>query len=176
MNIKPTAPKLNAYIKTHKQDEPIQPVINSIQAPTYKLAKFLNKKLQTLIQLPNTYIHIYTAKNSYELAQELHNTNINEYSKIITLDIQDTYVHLPIKNILHITKFWLHKYNHNPDVMEQTLYLLEAILKQNYFQYNNRFYQPGQGIAMGSPISSTIAEIYLQYLEETYMKHCLEHK
>jgi galactitol-specific phosphotransferase system IIB component len=29
---------------------------------------------------------------------------------------------------------------------------------------------------MGSPISSMIAEIYLQYLEETYMKHCLEHK
>jgi hypothetical protein len=23
MNIKPTAPRLNAYIKTHKQDEPI---------------------------------------------------------------------------------------------------------------------------------------------------------
>jgi hypothetical protein len=29
---------------------------------------------------------------------------------------------------------------------------------------------------MGSPISSTIAEMYLQYLEETYIKHCLEHK
>jgi len=29
---------------------------------------------------------------------------------------------------------------------------------------------------MGSPISSTLAEIYLQYLEETYVKHCLENK
>jgi hypothetical protein len=29
---------------------------------------------------------------------------------------------------------------------------------------------------MGSPISSTLAEIYLQYLEENYIKHCLEHK
>jgi hypothetical protein len=29
---------------------------------------------------------------------------------------------------------------------------------------------------MGSPISSALAEIYLQYLEEMYVKHCLENK
>jgi hypothetical protein len=28
---------------------------------------------------------------------------------------------------------------------------------------------------MGSPISSTLTEIFLQYFEETYMKHHLEH-
>jgi hypothetical protein len=120
MNIKPTAPKLNAYIKTHKRDEPIRPVINSIQAPTYKLAKYLNNKLQTLIQLPNTY----TIKNSHELARELHSTHINENDKLITLDIKDLYVHLPIKNILRITKFWLRKHNHHAIVMEQILCLL----------------------------------------------------
>ena len=49
-------------------------------------------------------------------------------------------------------------------------------LKQNYFQYNNQFYQPNNGIAMGSPISSTLAEIYLQYLEEIFVKHYLENK
>jgi hypothetical protein len=43
-------------------------------------------------------------------------------------------------------------------------------MKQNYFQHDNQFYQPNTGIAMGSPISSTLAE------EETHMKHCLEHK
>jgi hypothetical protein len=34
-------------------------MVNNIQAPSYKVAKFLNKKLQNLIQLPNTY----TTKN-----------------------------------------------------------------------------------------------------------------
>ena len=29
---------------------------------------------------------------------------------------------------------------------------------------------------MGSPISGMLAKIYLQYLEETYVKHCLENK
>jgi hypothetical protein len=29
MNIKPMAPKLSIYIKTHKENEPIRPVINN---------------------------------------------------------------------------------------------------------------------------------------------------
>jgi len=29
---------------------------------------------------------------------------------------------------------------------------------------------------MGPPISGMLAEIYLQYLEEIYIKHCLENK
>ena len=45
MQMKPMAPKLNALIKTHKEDKPIRPVINNIQAPSYKLTKYLNKKL-----------------------------------------------------------------------------------------------------------------------------------
>ena len=49
---------------------------------------------------------------------------------------------------------------------EQTLYLLKVILKQNYFQYNNQFFQPEKGIAMGSNMSSTIAQIYFQLLKK----------
>jgi gas vesicle protein len=45
LQMKPTAPKLNALIKTNKEDKPIRPVINNIQAPSYKLAKYLGKKL-----------------------------------------------------------------------------------------------------------------------------------
>jgi hypothetical protein len=54
--------------------------------------------------------------------------------------------------------------------------LIEVIINQNYFEYNGRFYKPKQGVAMGSPISGVIAEIYLQHLEKTYIKHCLEDK
>jgi len=35
-------------------------------------------------------------------------------------------------------------------------------------------FQPEKGIAMGSPISSIMAEIYLQFFEEMYIKQWLE--
>ena len=52
--------------------------------------------------------------------------------------------------------------------------MLNIIVKQNYFQYEGQIFQPEKGIAMGSPIS--IAEIYLQYLENIYIKHWLDSK
>ena len=49
--IKPIATKLNALIKTRKEGTPIWPVIGNIQAPSYRLAKHLIKKLNQLINL-----------------------------------------------------------------------------------------------------------------------------
>ena len=92
LQIKPIAPVLNALIKLHKDNKPIRPVINNIQTPSYKPAKYLNKKLNQLVQLPYTY----ATRNSNEVAQALHRIQINEH-KIIILDIKDLYVNLPIK-------------------------------------------------------------------------------
>jgi hypothetical protein len=54
MNIKPMAPNNSAHIKTHKTNEQIRPVINNIHAQSYKLENYLNKKLKSLVCLPNT--------------------------------------------------------------------------------------------------------------------------
>jgi hypothetical protein len=47
---------------------------------------------------------------------------------------------------------------------------------QNYFRFEQEFYQPHRGIAMGSPISGLIAEIFLQYFEDSMIECCLETK
>jgi hypothetical protein len=50
------------------------------------------------------------------------------------------------------------------------------ITNQNYFQYEGKFYKPTVGIAMGSPLSSILAEVFLQDLEHNRLKHILEEK
>jgi thermostable 8-oxoguanine DNA glycosylase len=65
LHMKAMAPKLNALIKTHKEDKPFRPVINNIQAISYKLAKHLNQQLNQLIKLP----YAYAARNSKEVTQ-----------------------------------------------------------------------------------------------------------
>jgi hypothetical protein len=65
LQIKPAAPKLYAIIKTHKDNNPIRPVMNSIEAPSYRLAKFIGRKLRELMELP----YIYSTKNSKQVAQ-----------------------------------------------------------------------------------------------------------
>jgi hypothetical protein len=59
------------------------------------------------------------------------------------------------------------------DIKEQLILMLNAIMEQNYFQHNNQYFKPEKGIAMGSPISGTLAEIYLQLIEE-HIKHWID--
>ena len=87
LNIRSMAPQLNVYIKTHKENQPIRPVINNVQAPSYKVAIYINKKLQGLICLPYTY----NTKNSQEIAEELIKLPVNEHMRIVILDIKDRY-------------------------------------------------------------------------------------
>jgi hypothetical protein len=154
------APKLKAYIKIHKENEPIRPVIDNTQAPSYKIAKYLNNKIKAYINLPNTYV----ATNTNEMVQEIHKIQITNRHKIITLDIKDLYVNMPTKGIIQATIFWLDKNNVNKEIKAQIIKLLTIIMDQNYFKYNEHYFKPKKGIAMGSPISGTIAEIFLQHM------------
>jgi hypothetical protein len=52
----------------------------------------------------------------------------------------------------------------------------ETVKKKNYFSFQDNTYQPENGVSMGSPISNTIAERFLQYLKNTHLKHILESK
>ena len=73
--------------------------------------------------------------------------------------------------------YWLNKHNnHNKQLNEQILNMINTIVKQNYFQCEGLIFQPAKDTAMGPPISSTIAEIYVQYLENAYIKHWLDSK
>ena len=171
MNIKPTAPKLTIQLKTHKGNQPIRPVINNTPAPAYRTAKYINKKLQHLIQLPNTYNTV----NSQYIATELTTLMTTDKMKMITLDITDMYVNLPIDGIIETTKFWLNRNGSNTEqTKQQTLNVITTLIEQNYFQYNDKIHQPTKGITMGSPLSSTLAEIYIQYFENLHIKHWLE--
>jgi hypothetical protein len=58
----------------------------------------------------------------------------------------------------------------------QIITLLETILGQNYFTFQNQIYQTDKGIAMGSPISGTVTKIFLQHLEKTHIKHLIDSK
>ena len=83
---------------------------------------------------------------------------------MITFDITDLYVNILITETLTITKDILSEHN-DEHITTQMLMLLETVLQQNYFSFQNNTYQPEKGISMGSPISNTVAEIFLQHLE-----------
>ena len=66
--------------------------------------------------------------------------------------------------------------NNDAHITQQIITLMETVLSQNYFMFHNQIYQPDKQVSMGSPISSTTAEISLQHLESTHIKQLLDTK
>jgi hypothetical protein len=88
---------------------------------------------------------------------------------MITYDIKDLYVNTPIEETLKITEIQLLK-NNDATRTKQIINTLRTIMTQNYFSFQNTIYHPNKDIAMGSPISGTMAEIFLQHIENKHTK------
>jgi hypothetical protein len=95
-------------------------------------------------------------------------TNINA-----CFDIKDLYANICLKETVHITKTFLNK-NTTKDITRQYTNLLHTILNQNYFTYERRYYGHNKGVTMGSPMSSTLVGIFLQYYGNVLIKRWIE--
>jgi hypothetical protein len=59
----------------------------------------------------------------------------------------------------------------DPQVKHELLNWYDVITKQNYFLYNNNTIIQNDGLAMGAPFSSILAEIFLQYIQNTHLTY-----
>jgi hypothetical protein len=92
------------------------------------------------------------------------------------MDIKGLYVNIPISYTCNIANKLLNNNQVDEHIARDIMSILKMIMNQNYFLYEGKFYKPTSGVAMGSPLSSVIAEIFLQDLEQNRLKHLLEGK
>ena len=50
--------------------------------------------------------------------------------------------------------------------VEDIILLLEFCLKNTYFSFKGQFYKQVEGVAMGSPVSPIVANLYMEYFEQ----------
>jgi hypothetical protein len=116
--------------------------------------------------MPNKHLKLsnnYIVSNSTNLANDLINLRLNENHRLITFDIKDLFVNIPIEESLIITKLFSCKKKMTKKT-HQILNFMKSVLAQNYFTFLNKI-SPKKGVDRGSPISNTIVGIFLQYFE-----------
>ena len=64
--------------------------------------------------------------------------------------------------------------NSDTQITQQRITLLRLVLSQNYSTFQIKIYKPEKGVSMGSPISSTVAEIFLQRSEDININKLLD--
>jgi len=164
IEMNPTAPTLKGLIKLHKQDKPIRPLINFIGAPTYKISKLLTKYLNENYNFEQKY----NIKNSKELTSKLGNIKINSNDKLISLDVTNMFGNIPKQELMEILKN--NNFGNDP-FKDKYLKLIDTAIEQNYCRFNNKYYKSTKGLAMGSPMSPILAEIYMNHFETKLLKN-----
>jgi hypothetical protein len=81
----------------HEPEAPIRPVINNTYAPTHKISKYIHGKLCDLLNLKHEYVI-----NTTQFTENIRKLKFNPDHKILTMDIEDLYVNLPINQTLNI--------------------------------------------------------------------------
>ena len=168
---KPNPPSIKGLIRIHKPEQPIRPIVNWHHAPAYKLARLFKDKIYQLAPLLNTF----NLKNTKELIQKLEDTPWAPHFKLASLDIKNLYPSIPTKETKTILEGTLKKYYINPQTEQELLNWYDTITQQNYFTNDNNILIQQDGLAMGAPSSSLIAEIFLQHLEHLHLPQ-LTHK
>jgi len=83
VNLNPIAPTLRGLIKIHKEGAPVIPIVRWKNAPAYKLATMLAKKLVSYIPL----LYTFNVRNTVQLMNNLTNIPYNSSIKFAHLTL-----------------------------------------------------------------------------------------
>ena len=110
-----------------------------------------------------------TSRNTGDFVQQVKGITLQPGECITSYHVSALFTSVPIEPAIHIIrrKLELDQELHTRPTLnvEQVISLLEFCLKTMHFQFQGRFYEQLQGVAMGSPISPIVANLYMEDFE-----------
>jgi hypothetical protein len=77
------------------------------------------------------------------------------------------YTNIPTDELVDIIDSLCKEHSINEKIRQEIIKIFQLIIRQYYFEFLNSFYIQENGLAMGSPTSSTFSEVFLQHIEST---------
>ena len=108
----------------------------------------------------------FTVKDSFSFVHDV--ISLPQVSYMCSYDVVSLYTNIPIELAIEIclSKLYSEKETVKGLTKENMKKLLNYCLKQNHFAFDDRFYDQIDGVAMGSPLGPTIANIFMSNFEE----------
>jgi hypothetical protein len=160
----PQAPRFFGLPKIHKTNVPIRPVVSSVSAPTRRLASHLN----ALFRKFTGFSPKYGVKNSTEFCRALSQRERPSSKHIlVSFDVKNLFTNIPVSEAVDVAEKVLKNAGAEPPFLSEFVKLLKVCVDQNYFKFNDQFFQQTEGLAMGSPLSPLLADLYMDNFEQT---------
>ena len=181
--------------KVHKNNYPIRPILSACNTPNYNLAKYLVPNLSPLTK------NCYTVHSSFTFAKEicgikdttLHMASFDVTSLFTNIPLQETtdiiiseiFDNPEYSELVETCEFGIDNYEkffkcHTPGRVDEISYLSKSQLRKlielatldNYFFFNGDIYKQVDGVAMGSPLGPTLANLFMNYMEKKWLEEC----
>ena len=159
---KPKPPLMRGQPKTHKVGVPMRPITSGIGSAPHRLAKHLAKPLtQCLGVMSPTHL-----KNSADLLQKLKNV-AHWGKKMVSFDVKSLFTNVSVDGAMRALRKVLDLADVElPVPKEDYIKLVGLCVKFGSFEFQGEEYTQINGLAMGSPLSAVLANLYMELLEK----------
>ena len=148
-----------------------RPILSMVSSAVHEMARWLNELLQPVLKQYSSHL----VSVSFDFCEVLHEFGSpDEASFMCSFDVKSLFTNVPIDETIDIclNAFYRTDEIETPTIEEKLLKkLLVKCTRDVEFSFN-RIFRQVDGVAMGSPIYSVIANIFMENLEGKAFASC----
>jgi hypothetical protein len=157
--------KFRILVKLHKPKLGIRPIVNFRNNPMEKFSKFLDFLLGPIVKNTESFI-----QDSQHLLQDCESMSFSENIVLYSCDFESLYTNLDLNLVMQILMdTFQDKLDTNHIDKFAFFILLELLLYNSMFSYNDQFYKQLVGLGMGLDPAPKIAHVVLYRLERKWL-------
>ena len=145
----PRIPEFYTLTKIHKAIPVGRPIVSGSGGPTERISSFVDSLLQPIAQKQESYI-----KDTTHFINFIENTLLPEAAILATLDVCLLYTNIPQEEGIEIVCHFYEEHYHQSILPIPTQFLgdliMQLILTENSFKFNDKHYLQADGIEMGT--------------------------
>ena len=162
-----TRPRMYGVPKVHKVGTPLRPILSMTNAPQHQMARWLVRVLTPVVDKYSKH----TIKDTFEFCDHIEKFAAQSDATdlfLCSFDITSLFTNVPLEETLKICLETLYR---DADVPKPSIpeNILEKLLfkatKDVEFSFDGVMYRQIDGIAMGSPLGPTLANIFVGHCE-----------
>ena len=154
--------------KIRKIDSPGRPIVSACSCPTELIGSFVDDILQPLVKnLPSF------CKDTDDVLVKIDQCKNSVYESFFTMDVKSLYTIIPHAEGLSAIKYFLEQRIDKTPPTDTIVRLAELVLTLNTFEFNDQFYRQVKGVAMGTKMGPSFANLFLGFVEKNFLEHSL---
>ena len=163
-------PKMHKFKSTDIRELPFRPILSSLDTSSYQTAKYLDEILQPLIPTH------YSCKDTFAFLEDLKAVSPEIVNKhMVSFDVTSLFTNIPLHETIDLAVDLI--FADRPYLTCSKSDLKKLFLhatNKTHFLFNGKYYDQIDGVAMGSPLGPTLANLFMGHHERRWLQEFAE--